>query len=321
MAISILKSDLIYPYFVTDAADKKERINNFPGVYRFSIGRLLEDISGSRTVGIKKVLLFGIPGRKDNEGSLASSAGNAVARAVKGIKKEFKDLTVFTDVCLCAYTTHGHCGLLKKNKREIDPRRTLNRLADIALSHADAGADFVAPSAMAKGQVGAIRRALNKNGFEKTGIMGYSAKFASNFYGPFRGAASSAPKFGDRSGYQLDFRDGKKAIREIRQDIAEGADIVMVKPALSYLDLVKEASLMLGGYPVVPGRIGSRVVPLLAAFNVSGEYAAVKYGAKRGLWDEEQAVIEIITAIKRSGADLIISYHAKDVARWLDAGK
>jgi len=307
MAINIRKDNFIYPYFVIGGKNKKEEIRNFPRVYRFSVDRLLRDISGLRSLGIKKILLFGVPRKKDTHASSAYGRENIVAGAVRSIKKEFKDLTVATDVCLCAYTTHGHCGILKKDSRLIDQKQTLERLADVALSHAEAGADWVAPSAMAKRQVSSIRQALDKRGFERTKIMGYSAKFASSFYGPFRNASSSAPKFGDRSAYQLDFRTSSQALAEIAQDIKEGADIVMVKPALSYLDIIKEAHLIFQ-HP-------------LAAYNVSGEYAFVKYGAQKGLWEEKKVVFEIISAIKRAGADLIISYHAKDIARWLDERK
>lgn len=304
MAINIQKADFIYPYFVIEGKNKKQEIRFFPGVHRFSLDRLLKDISGSSSLGLKRILLFGIPKEKDRAASSAYGRDNLVSRAIKEIKREFRDLTVITDVCLCAYTTHGHCGVLKKNSREMDHRRTLKRLADIALAHADAGADCVAPSAMAKGQVLAIRRALDRESHQGVKIMGYSAKFASNFYGPFRQAADSAPQFGNRDGYQADFRDPRLALKEIALDIKEGADIVMVKPALSYLDIIKEAS--------------QRFKHPLAAYNVSGEYAFIKYGARKGLWDEKKIVFEIITAIKRAGADLIISYHAKDVAGWLD---
>ncbi len=305
MAINIRKNDFIYPYFVIEGRNKKQEIESFPGVYRFSVDRLLKDIAETRSLGLKKILLFGIPRKKDNEAVFAYRYDNVVANAVGNIKKEFKDLEVATDVCLCAYTKHGHCGILKaQDKGLIDNAKTLRALSDIALSHADAGVDLVAPSAMAKTQVSAIRKALDKEGHGGVKIMGYSAKFASNFYGPFREAANSAPKFGDRSGYQLNFRNPEAALKEIAQDIKEGADIVIVKPALSYLDIIKEAALKFNH--------------LLAAYNVSGEYAFVKYGARKKLWDEKRIVFEIITAIKRAGADLIISYHAKDIARWLN---
>ena len=305
MAINLKHNDLIYPYFVTEGINKKKEIKSFPEVFRFSVDRLIEDIGETRKIGLTKILLFGVPSDKDALGVAAYQKDNIVALAVKRIKKEFPALTVMTDVCLCAYTDHGHCGIIKKSKTgfKIDSDKTLKALAQIALSHADAGADWVAPSAMAKKQVKAIRDALDKNEFKETKIMGYSAKFASNFYGPFRNAANSAPGFGDRRGYQLNYADAALALKEIKDDIQEGADMVMVKPALSYLDVIKEAGLKFS-FP-------------LAAYNVSGEYAAVKYGARFGAWDEKKMVFEIITSIKRAGADFIITYHAKDIARWL----
>jgi len=222
MATNIKKDDFIYPYFVIGGTNKKQEIKLFPAIFRFSIDRLLKDISEARSLGLKKILLFGIPDRKDNIGQLAYEQNNIVAVAVRSIKKEFKDLTVITDVCLCAYTTHGHCGVLKNGSNKIDQQRTLKALADIALTHADAGADWVAPSAMAERQVRVIREVLNKAGYQKTKILGYSAKFASNFYGPFREAADSSPRFGDRRGYQLDFADSQAALREIKEDIQWG---------------------------------------------------------------------------------------------------
>jgi len=304
MGTNIKITDFIYPYFVIEGKNKKEAIESFPGVHRFSIDRFLKDVEEIRILGIDKILLFGVPGRKDALGSSAYSEGNVIASAVKDIKNKFPGLTVMTDVCLCAYTSHGHCGILEAKKAvSINNSETLKVLAKIALSHAEAGADYVAPSAMAGKQVFAIRKALDKNGFEHVKIMGYSAKFASNFYGPFRNAAGSAPRFGDRKGYQLDYSSQKEAIKEIGDDIKEGADIVMVKPALSYLDIIKEASL--------------KFDHAFAAYNVSGEYALVKYAAGKGFLDEKKTVLEIITSIKRAGADLIISYHAKDVAKWL----
>jgi len=304
MGINLKPDELIYPYFVIGGSGKEEAIRSFPGVFRFSIDRLIKDIEKLHTIGIDKILLFGVPERKDASGSHAYKDGNIIAIAVKAIKKEFPDIVVMTDVCLCAYTTHGHCGILRGQGWSIDNRKTLDALSKIALSHAEAGADWVAPSAMAKKQVLAIRNALDKHGHKKTKVLGYSAKFASNFYGPFRNAADSSPKFGDRHAYQLNFADGKAALEEIKADIKEGADAVMVKPALSYLDVIKEARTK---FPDAT----------LAAYNVSGEYAFVKYGARAGLWDEEKMAIEILTSIKRAGADLIITYHAKDAARWL----
>jgi len=299
-------SDLIMPYFVIEGIGKENPISGMPGISRLSIDNLLKEVNIAKEIGVKKILLFGVcpPVLKDEDGTYAYSHGNIISSAVKAIKNNIKGITVITDVCLCAYTTHGHCGIVKEqNNVIIDNNKTLEALAKMALVHAEAGADYVAPSAMAKKQVYAIRKVLDKNGYKNTKIMGYSAKFASNFYGPFRDAASSAPLFGDRSGYQLAGSDGKKAIKEIKDDIKEGADIVMIKPALPCLDIIKEASAIFN--------------ISLAAFNVSGEYAMIKYGAKIGLWDEKKAVDEIITSIKRAGADIIITYHAKDIAKWV----
>jgi porphobilinogen synthase len=326
MQTDINLNSLIYPYFVRDGKNKKETIKDFPGVFRFSLDRLLKDIGEIKKLGLNKILLFGIPDKKDISGSEAFREGNTVALAVKNIKEEFPNLIVMTDVCLCAYTNHGHCGIIRKSPQStvhspqknyglstvdyglIDNRATLETLAAIALAHADSGADYVAPSAMAKKQVSAIRKALDTNGFKKTKILGYSAKFASNFYGPFRNACDSAPSFADRGSYQLNYVDRDKALVEISEDIKEGADIVMVKPALGYLDIIKEAK--------------QRFKFSLAAYNVSGEYAMIKaycnsiaYGTKR-IEVEKNLVLEILAAIKRAGADLIITYHAKDVARW-----
>lgn len=309
MAINL--NNLIYPYFVCGGFGRKEEIESFPKIFRFSIDELLKDIAEIKKLGLNRILLFGIPEEKDAIASWAFKPNNIVALAVKELKREFPDLLVITDVCLCSYTIHGHCGILKSSgvPIKIDSEKTLGTLAKIAVSHAKAGADFVAPSAMAKGQVKAIRKALDKNGHKRTKIMGYSAKFASNFYGPFRKAANSAAKFGDRSSYQLDFVDSKKALNRIKTDIKEGADIVMVKPALSYLDIITQARLK-SNKP-------------LAVYNVSGEYAMIKAyvghiadSAER-VATEKKLVLEILTAIKRAGADLIITYHAKDVARWL----
>ncbi len=315
MAINLKLSSLIYPYFVQTGANKKEEIDLFPQVFRFSLNRLLEDIEKIEKLGLRRILLFGIPEEKDLNATSGFKKGNIVALAIKEVKKNFPDLIIMSDVCLCAYTTHGHCGIISgqgtgsRMRAVFDNKKTLQTLAKIAVSHADAGADFVAPSAMARQQVFAIRKALDKNGYKKTKIMGYSAKFASNFYGPFRNAAFSAAKFGDRSGYQLGFSDYKKALGEIVADIKEGADIVMVKPALGYLDVITRAHL--------------KFDKPLAAYNVSGEYAMVKayveriaHGARR-IAEEKKLVLEILTGIKRAGADLIITYHAKDVAKWL----
>jgi len=301
MAINL--NNLIYPYFVTNGKNVKAKIESFPGIFRFSIDRLIRNIKEITVLGLKKVLLFGIAENKNASGSSSYKEGNIVALAVKKIKSEFPDLTVITDVCLCAYTNHGHCGILKTGKKQIDNKGTLEALSKISLSHAKAGADWVAPSAMARGQVLAIRSALDRDGFKKTKILGYSAKFNSNFYGPFRNAADSAPAFGDRSAYQLDYSDAQRAIKKIEEDISSGADMVMVKPALSYLDIIREAKRKFN-FP-------------LATYNVSGEYALVKYGVRHKLWDEKKVVREILTSIARAGADYIITYHAKDVAKWI----
>ena len=295
--------DLIYPLFVKDGIGIREEIPSMPGIYRFSPDTLVREAGTLVERGIKAILLFGVPVRKSRDGSEAYKKDNVVAKAVTKLKRKFPCLTVMTDVCLCGYTSHGHCGVILPGRRTIAHKATLDALSRMALSHAEAGADYVAPSAMAKGQVLAIRRALDAHSFKSTKIMGYSAKYASNFYGPFRDAADSAPAFGNRSAYQLDFSNSVPAMKEIAADIREGADIVMVKPALAYLDIIKEAA--------------SRFRRPLAAYNVSGEYAMVKDGAKLGLWDEKKIVFEIITSIKRAGADLIITYHAKDIAKWL----
>lgn len=316
MQPNINLNSLIYPYFVKAGKGKKETIKDFAQVFRFSIDRLLIDIEEIKNLGLNKILLFGTGEKKDNFATAAYKKDNLIALAIKNIKKEFPDLMVITDVCLCAYTNHGHCGILKAHSAKriaqsdfIDSRKTLEALAKIALSHIEAGADWVAPSAMAKKQVEAIRKELDRNGFKKTKILGYSAKFASNFYGPFRNACDSAPSFGDRSGYQLNYTDRNKALLEINDDIKDGADMVMVKPALGYLDIIREAKQKFN-YP-------------LAAYNVSGEYAMVKAYVKsiaqsaRRIALEKNLVLEILTAIKRAGADFIITYHAKDIARWL----
>lgn len=332
--------NLIMPYFVIEGRDKKESVKLMPGVYRLTMNNLIEDIREVERLGIKAVLIFGVCRRKDETGSEAYSKGGIVQRAIKEIKKQIKDIVIISDVCLCGYTSHGHCGIIRakskeqraKSKREnsmpyalssmlIDNDATLEVLAKIALSHAEVGVDFVAPSAMMDGQVRTIREALDKNDFKDIGILAYSAKYASNFYGPFREALDSSPAFGDRKSYQMDYRNSDEALREIEQDIKEGADIIMVKPALSYLDIIYRAKLRFN-------------VPI-AAYNVSGEYSMVKaYCQKpacpgqrnsrqaretRAQKSEKELVLEILTSIKRAGADLIISYHAKEVASWLMA--
>ena len=295
--------DLIYPIFVKEGSRRKESVSSMPGVFRFSLNKLHLEMEELSKLGIRKILIFGIPDKKDWKGSAAYRENNIVSEAIKNIKLSFPDVTIFTDVCLCAYTKHGHCGIIRKGFKKINKRDTLKVLSEIAILHAKAGADYVAPSAMAEGQVRAIRNFLDKNGFVHTKIMGYSAKFASYAYGPFREIADSAPRFGNRKAYQLDYTDRKKALDKIKKDIHDKADIVMVKPALWYLDIIKEAKEKLD-YP-------------LAAYNVSGEYAMVKAGVGAGFWDEKDMVFEIMHSIKRAGADSIITYHAKDIARWL----
>jgi len=313
--VAIRVKDLICPLFVKEGTGIREEISSMPGIYRFSPDAIVREARELVKRGIKTVLLFGVPGKKEREGSGAYEKDSVVARAVEKLKRNFPELLVMTDVCLCAYAPHGHCGIIKgqgawvKGQGNfIDSKATLNALSRMAVSHAEAGADYVAPSAMAKGQVSAIRKALDARGFTDTKIMGYSAKYASNFYGPFRDAAGSSPAFGDRSSYQLDFSDSAPAIKEIVSDIREGADIVMVKPALAYLDIIKEAAI--------------RFRTPLAAYSVSGEYAMVKaYAGSRvkgqGSREEKDLVLEIVTSIKRAGADYIITYHAKDIAKWL----
>ena len=318
IAARVLARDLIMPYFIVEGEHKRERIKTMPGISRLSVDNLLKDIESARNLGIKAVLLFAVPLKKykNDAGSYAYSSENVLVKAVAAIKHEVKNITVITDICLCAYTWHGHCGVLKKDSKEIDLRATLSALAKTALVHAQAGADWVAPSAMARAQVAVIRKALDAAGYQKTKILGYSAKFASQFYGPFRDAADSVPKFGDRKAYQLDYTDKPNALKKIKDDIREGADMVMVKPALGYMDVINEAKHKFSLLLAAPRRIGAASAPLLAAYNVSGEYAFVKYGAQQGLWDERKMVHEILTSIKRAGADFIITYHANDYAGW-----
>lgn len=297
--------NLIYPIFVVEGKKVTEEILSLPGVFRYSTDQLPGLIDDSSRLGINAVLLFGIPQHKDEKGSGAYSSRGVVQKAVKAIKKENPDMLVITDVCLCEYTSHGHCGMVVEGV--VDNDRTLPVLAEVAISHAEAGADIVAPSDMMDGRVGYIRKALDEAGFTQIPIMAYAAKFASSMYGPFREAAGCAPQFGDRRGYQMSYANAREALMEIELDIKEGADIVMVKPALPYLDIISEARRSFR-HP-------------LAAFNVSGEYAMVKAAAKMGWLDEKAAVMEILTAIKRAGADLIVTYHAKDVACWLGEEK
>jgi porphobilinogen synthase len=338
--------DFILPYFVIGGKGIKREIKSMPGIYHLSIDKLIRDIDEAVKLGILAILLFGISKKKDKFGSFAYKENGIVQRAIRAIKKEFGDLIIITDVCLCGYTSHGHCGVIRGQRSEdrnqnkkrnlssvfcslpsdfIDNDQTLKILAKIALSHAKAGADFVAPSAMMDGQVRKIREILDNNGFCDVGILAYSAKYASCFYAPFREALNSAPKFGDRKSYQMDYRNSDEALREIEADIKEGADIIMIKPALAYLDIIYRAKEKFN-------------IPI-AAYNVSGEYTLVKaycqktedrrqktenrrtpaYRQAGRTEIERKLVLEILTSIKRAGADLIITYFAKEVAHWLIA--
>ncbi len=293
--------DLIYPLFVIAGENVKNPISSMPGCFQLSIGNLLSEVREVAGMGIPAILLFGIPAHKDSAATGAYDPEGVVQMAVRAIKDEFPDLVVITDVCLCEYMDHGHCGVVQDG--EVVNDVTLELLAKMAITHADSGADIVAPSDMMDGRVAAIRGALDDEGLSDTIIMSYSSKFASAFYGPFREAAESAPAFGDRKTYQMDPANGEEAVREALLDIEEGADIIMVKPAIPFLDVI-HAVKQETKFP-------------LAAYNVSGEYAMIKAAAANGWLDEERAVLEAVTGIKRAGADLIITYHAKDLVRWL----
>jgi porphobilinogen synthase len=294
----VTRDDLVLPLFVMEGRGLREPIASMPGVLRFSIDTLVTEAKQVRDLGIPAVLLFGIPAEKDARGSQADAVNGVVQRAVDAIKSAEPDLCVITDVCLCEYTDHGHCGIVESGDVANDP--TLERLAAAAVSHARAGADVVAPSDMMDGRVAALRGALDAHGFESVAILAYAAKFASAYYGPFREAAESTPRFGDRRSYQMDPPNRREALREMRADLEEGADLLMVKPALPYLDVLADARREFD-------------VPL-AAFHVSGEYAMIQAAAERGWLDGERAMDEALVAIKRAGADLILSYAAKSVA-------
>ncbi len=297
-------AEFVYPLFVVHGQDVREEIPSMPGQHHLSLDRLAGEAAELRVLGVRAVLLFGLPAAKDEAGSEAYADEGIVQRAVRALKSADPDLVVITDVCLCEYTSHGHCGMVVDG--EVDNDSSLELLARTAVSHASAGADLVAPSDMMDGRVAAIRSALDDAGFTHTPIMAYSAKYASAFYGPFREAAESAPQFGDRRGYQMDPPNAREALREIEADIAEGADIVMVKPALPYLDVLAQAR--------------QRFDLPIAAYNVSGEYAMLHAAARNGWLDLRGAALEALTAIKRAGADIIITYHAKEAARWLRDG-
>jgi len=294
-------SDLVLPLFV-QSKPGREAIGALPGIDRLSISSAVEEAGAAHELGLPAVLLFGIPDRKDAEGTGAYDDEGIVQLATRAIKEAHPDLLVMTDVCLCEYTDHGHCGLIDA-RGCVDNDSSVELIARTAVSHARAGADVVAPSDMMDGRIGAVRAALDEDGFSDTPIVAYSAKFASAFYGPFREAAGSTPAFGDRRAYQMDPANGDEAVREALLDVQEGADVVMVKPALAYLDVIR--------------RVKDATQLPVAAYNVSGEYAMVKAGAAAGALDERAVVLETLTSIRRAGADIIISYHAKDAALWL----
>ncbi|MEY2483436.1 MAG: porphobilinogen synthase [Verrucomicrobiota bacterium] len=297
--------DFVLPLFISEKLTARQPIASMPGVFQFALSEVADEAQSAHDLGLQAVLLFGIPREKDEQASGAYAESGIVQQAVRAIKAKCPELVVLTDVCLCEYMSHGHCGV---TRTDGDHFHVLNDesvalLAKTALSHAAAGADFVAPSDMMDGRIGAIRETLDANGFDQTGIMSYAAKFASAFYGPFREAAESPPQFGDRRSYQMDSANGQEALREVALDIEEGADIVLVKPALPYLDIL--------------WRVRERFGKPTAAYHVSGEFAMVKAGAEKGCFDERAAVLEIMTSLKRAGADLIITYWAKELAEWI----
>ena len=291
----------VYPMFVCPGTNVRNEVSSMPGVYQQSVDRFLEECREVESLGIPAIILFGVPEQKDERGSEAWSPTGVVQRAIEAVRRAKLNLVVITDVCLCEYTSHGHCGIVENGQVLNDP--TLDLLAEEAVSHARAGADIIAPSDMMDGRVGTIRRALDAAGFADLAILAYAAKYCSGFYGPFREAAESEPKFGDRRGYQMDPANAREALREVALDLEEGADMVMVKPALAYLDIIRQ--------------VRDRFQVPVVAYNVSGEYAMVKAAARNGWLDERRIALEILTAIQRAGADIILTYHAKDVSRWL----
>jgi porphobilinogen synthase len=299
----ITTAGLIYPMFVCPGTRVRQEVSSMPGVYQQSADQIVEECSEVEALGIPGIILFGLPETKDPRGASSLSSQGVVQRAIEAIRKASLKLLVITDVCLCEYTDHGHCGVIENGEVANDP--TLTILAQQALSHVRAGADIVAPSDMMDGRVAAIREILDEHKFENTAILSYAAKYCSGFYGPFREAAQSAPQFGDRRSYQMDPANAREALKEVELDLEEGADMVMVKPALPYLDIIR--------------RVRDAFNVPVAAYNVSGEYAMVKAAAQKGWLDEKRVVLEILTGIQRAGADIILTYHAKDVARWLKA--
>ena len=296
--------NFIYPIFVGPGKNRAQPVSSMPGVSQLSVDRAVTECEEAQALGVPAIILFGVPEHKDSVGTEAYADTGIVQQAIRAVKEKVPGLLIITDVCLCEYTDHGHCGVIKNG--DVDNDSTLELLAKEALSHARAGADIVAPSDMMDGRVGAIRKSLDQNGFEQIAIMAYAAKYASGFYGPFREAAESSPQFGDRRSYQMDPANADEALREVELDIREGADIIMVKPAMAYLDIVYRVKQKFG-YPV-------------AAYNVSGEYSMIKAAGQNGWIDEERIMMEVLFAIRRAGADMILSYFAKDVARRLQAG-
>jgi porphobilinogen synthase len=299
---SLSKNDLIYPLFVVPGENVKNPVKSMPGVFQLSIDNLIKECEELVVLGVPAIILFGIPEHKDEKGSEAYDDNGIIQKAVREIKAKIKKLLIITDVCLCEYTSHGHCGLL--DGEEILNDETVSLLAKEAVSHAQAGADIIAPSDMMDGRVAAIRKALDYKGFKRIPIMSYSAKYSSGYYGPFRDAADSSPSFGDRRSHQMDIANGDEAIREVESDIEEGADIVMVKPAGPYLDIIR--------------RVKEKFAMPTAAYQVSGEYSMIKAAGQNGWIDEERVMIESLIAIKRAGADMILTYFAKDVAKYLN---
>jgi len=298
---NLTANDLLQPFFVIEGKNKKEAILSMPGISRFSVDLLLKEIESYIRLGGRGGVLFGVSHQKDNSGKYSYALSNPVVMAIKAVKKHFPDFLIVTDVCLCAYMSHGHCGIVEGKRISND--KTLPVLAKMALAHAQAGADIVAPSDMMDFRVAAIRQALNKEHFEEVGILSYAVKYSSAYYGPFRDAAHSAPGFGDRKTYQMDPANSREALKEAKRDIEEGADMVMVKPVLAYLDIVSTLRRTLN-------------VPIVG-YNVSGEYSMVKAASQNGWVDEKSIVLETLTSIKRAGADIIISYHTQDALKWL----
>jgi porphobilinogen synthase len=296
-------SGIVYPMFACPGTNVRKEVSSMPGIFQQSVDQIVEECREVAGLGIPAVILFGLPEHKDELGSEAADAHGAVQRSIEAIRKAKLNLLVIADVCLCEYTSHGHCGVMKDDEVLNDPSLVL--LADAALSHARAGADLVAPSDMMDGRVAAIRQRLDENNFEDVAMLSYAAKYCSSFYGPFREAAQSTPQSGDRRSYQMDPGNAREALREVALDLEEGADIIMVKPALPYLDVIQ--------------RVRERFDVPVGGYNVSGEYSMVKAAARNGWIDEKRVVLEILTGIQRAGADIILTYHAKDAARWLKA--